>query len=285
MLNTQYGNYVKFIRGSENAWLNMSASEKNDDTLYFITSADGLTGKLYLGTKLISNGALSSATSLSELNDVVISEGITDQSILIYNNDSKRWEDKSILDVYLEISQVFGGATETEAGTAGLVPAPAIKDRNLYLRGDGVWADPTVSVLEQIEEINTTINTLVGVDTGVSIRAIAEDAATTAVASVIDDAPEAFDTLKEIATWINDHQDVADITGVSERVTDLEELLYGIPADEEAGTPATAGLQSVVSTLQEDLAKLESKHDEEMAVVEADIEDIKKAVKWQDIVE
>lgn len=285
MLNTQYGNYVKFIRGSENAWLNMSASEKNDDTLYFITSADGLTGKLYLGTKLISNGALSSATSLSELNDVVISEGITDQSILIYNHGSKRWEDKSILDVYLEISQVFGGATETEAGTAGLVPAPAIEDRNLYLRGDGVWADPTVSVLEQIEEINTTINTLVGVDTGESIRAIAEDAATTAVASVVDNAPEAFDTLKEIATWINDHQDVADITGVSERVTDLEELLYGIPADEEAGIPATAGLQSVVSTLQEDLAKLESKHDEEMAVVEADIEDIKKAVKWQDIVE
>lgn len=56
----------------------------------------------------------------------------------------------------------------------------------------------------------------------------------TEVARIISDAPEAFDTLKEIATWISSHSDSAssmnqqintnaqDITSVSGRVSALE---------------------------------------------------------------
>ena len=38
---------------------------------------------------------------------------------------------------------VFTGADGTDAGAAGLVPAPAASDNTAFLRGDGTWATPT----------------------------------------------------------------------------------------------------------------------------------------------
>lgn len=38
---------------------------------------------------------------------------------------------------------VMGGASTSEAGTEGLVPAPEAGNHNSYLRGDGTWAVPT----------------------------------------------------------------------------------------------------------------------------------------------
>ena len=35
---------------------------------------------------------------------------------------------------------VFTGATDSEAGIKGMVPAPNIEDKNKYLKGDGTWA-------------------------------------------------------------------------------------------------------------------------------------------------
>jgi hypothetical protein len=37
------------------------------------------------------------------------------------------------------------GATSSDAGTAGLVPAPAANNQNKFLKGDGTWATPSVS--------------------------------------------------------------------------------------------------------------------------------------------
>lgn len=36
----------------------------------------------------------------------------------------------------------FIGATDTEDGSAGLVPAPTAKDKNAFLKGDGTWGTP-----------------------------------------------------------------------------------------------------------------------------------------------
>ena len=41
----------------------------------------------------------------------------------------------------------FGGADGSNAGTAGLVPAPAATDNTKYLKGDGTWAGITVDVV------------------------------------------------------------------------------------------------------------------------------------------
>lgn len=273
MINTQYGNYVKFIRSTEANWKRIEDTQKNSDTLYFVSDTGSASGKLYLGAKLISNGSLTSATSLSQLNDVLIAEGITDQSILVYNASETRWENKSILDIFLSINEVFKGATENSDGIAGLVPAPKVGQQNLFLRGDASWANPVEGVMEIIDGIETQLTTIIGNDINSSIREIASDEAASAVASIVADAPEQFDTLKEIATWIQNNQDVADITNLSQKVTNLEDVIYGKPADEEAGSPEIVGLQTIISTLQVEVAS----HEE-------DIEDIKAALRWQDII-
>lgn len=281
MINTQYGNYVKFIRGTEAVWATIDDSQKNSDTLYFISDTGSASGKLYLGEKLISNGSLSSATSLSQLNDVFIAEGITDQSILVYNSTSGKWENKSLLDVFLAMNEVFKGATEEADGVAGLVPAPTTGQQNLFLRGDATWADPVAGVMTTIQGIQAQLTTIIGEDVNLSMRKIAQAEASSAVATIIANAPEQFDTLKEIADWIQANQDTVDVAGLTTRVTNLEEVIYGVEADEEAGTEAVVGLQTIVSTLQTDLDALEATvvtHTEE-------ITEIKEALRWQDIVE
>lgn len=281
MINTQYGNYVKFIRGTEAVWATIDDSQKNSDTLYFISDTGSASGKLYLGAKLISNGSLSSATSLSQLNDVFIAEGITDQSILVYNSTSGKWENKSLLDVFLAMNEVFKGATEEADGVAGLVPAPAAGQQNLFLRGDATWADPVAGVMTTIQGIQAQLTTIIGEDVDLSMREIAQAEASSAVATIIANAPEQFDTLKEIADWIQANQDTVDVAGLTTRVTNLEEVIYGVEADEEAGAEAVVGLQTIVSTLQTDLDALEvtvATHTEE-------ITEIKEALRWQDMVE
>jgi hypothetical protein len=39
----------------------------------------------------------------------------------------------------------FAGATSSAAGSIGYIPAPAVGQQNSYLRGDGLWAKPTLS--------------------------------------------------------------------------------------------------------------------------------------------
>lgn len=281
MINTQYGNYVKFIRGTEAVWATIDDSQKNSDTLYFISDTGSASGKLYLGAKLISNGSLSSATSLSQLNDVFIAEGITDQSILVYNSTSGKWENKSLLDVFLAMNEVFKGATEEADGVAGLVPAPTTGQQNLFLRGDATWADPVAGVMTTIQGIQAQLTTIIGEDVDLSMREIAQAEASSAVATIIANAPEQFDTLKEIADWIQANQDTVDVAGLATRVTNLEEVIYGVEADEEAETEAVVGLQTIVSTLQTDLDALEAT----VATHTEEITEIKEALRWQDMVE
>ena len=281
MINTQYGNYVKFIRGTETSWKNIPDAQKSSDTLYFISNTGSTAGKLYLGAKLISNGALSSATSLNQLNDVLIKEGITDQSILVYNIETETWESKSILEVLQVINEVFKGADAENDGIAGLVPAPKAGQQDWFLRGDGIWANPLTEVSNTMGQIQAQLTTILGEDTDKSMREVAQAEASVAIATIIANAPEQFDTLKEIADWIKTNQDTVDVVGLTTRITSLEEVIYGVEADEETGAEAVVGLQAIVSTLQTDLDALEAT----VATHTKEITEIKEVLKWQDIIE
>ena len=57
-------NYVKFIRGTPTAFAKIS--QKNNDTLYFISETNSKKGSLYLGEKLIS-GNIESLEDLSNI--------------------------------------------------------------------------------------------------------------------------------------------------------------------------------------------------------------------------
>ena len=120
--------YVKFFRGTPLAFEKLVS--KNDDTLYFISVEGENTGKLYLGNKLISDNI----NSIADLEDIVLSE-LSEGHILSYDGEQEKWVNKSVLDAI----GLFGGATETEQGTNGLVPAPGAGMQDAFLRGDGQW--------------------------------------------------------------------------------------------------------------------------------------------------
>ncbi len=78
------------------------------------------------------------------------------------------------------------------------------------------YTDGVVNGLSEVYASKATVETLVGTDTDKSVRTIAAEE----VALVVDNAPEAFDTLREIAEWIADGSGVT----ASEIVTSIETL-------------------------------------------------------------
>ena len=94
-------NYVKFRRGTPDEF---KAITPDSDTLYFIENSSLNTFELYLGSKKITDGVENSGTaspvalSLDDLTDVVI-KNVGDGHVLVYDDISKEWENKSIADV------------------------------------------------------------------------------------------------------------------------------------------------------------------------------------------
>ncbi len=149
------------------AWNKLSNDQKNSDTLYFITNADDDEGLLYLGNKLIAGGTTEiPVMGLDDLTDVTINElSLGETSFLVYDFKTSQWVNKNPSEI------VFGGATSESMGKAGLVPAPARGQENLFLRGDGTWAAATCgaalfeTVLAEGETHEAAIARVVGTTT------------------------------------------------------------------------------------------------------------------------
>ena len=149
--------YVKFLRGTPTAYNNLSTKDAN--TLYFVAETNATSGLLYLGTKLISSdtgGGSGGATSLSQLTDVFFNGELKNKSFLMYENGA--WTNKTALDIVTMILPSFVGATSTNDGIAGLVPAPKAGDQGKFLSGDGTWVAIQGSIPQ---ETLTTIDNLV----------------------------------------------------------------------------------------------------------------------------
>lgn len=274
---TTPGNYVKFLRGTPTAWAKIPESDKDKDTLYFISESDGSIGQLYLGSKLII-GELSNIETIGDLQDVLLSEKITGNSILVYDKAQEKWVNKPMVDVLDAIITIMKGATDSLNGTAGLVPAPKKGDNKLFLRGDASWANPT-------EAVELTLQTIIGDDVGKSMRDISKEE----VLKVVDNAPEAFDTLKEIADWITTNTSAEDIIKLNSRVTNLEQTVGNAEAglvkdvadlkisstkveNTLYGDGAKSGLVTTVSNLENDLSNVRNQ-----------IKLVDDRLKWQDI--
>lgn len=137
-------NYVKFMRGTPRAYdaLLNGPQRPSPDTLYFIYEEDASNAVLYLGERLIAGGEADiSNITLDSLKDIAINPDLENKSILVYNKTEKKWVDSTVQDAI----SVFIGAQPGTAGVAGLVPAPALGQTDLYLRSDGTWAPIEVS--------------------------------------------------------------------------------------------------------------------------------------------
>lgn len=51
----------------------------------------------------------------------------------------------------------MGGATESAAGTTGLVPAPQAGDDDTFLKGDGTWGSPEVLTSGEIDAVYSEV--------------------------------------------------------------------------------------------------------------------------------
>lgn len=120
--------YVKFIRGTPTAFEKLSP--KSTDTLYFISETGSSTGKLYLGSKLISGGE----ASISELGQIIINT-VKGNDVLVYDAEKGAWVNKAVTDVVSEMV----GASDSMDGRAGLVPRPISGDQDKVLTGAGRW--------------------------------------------------------------------------------------------------------------------------------------------------
>lgn len=211
-------NYVKFIKGSLSAFNKLT--HKDSSTLYFITDKESGELRLYLGETLISsNDVKPEQLSLNELLDVTLGEAISEGSILTFNGTD--WINTSLdtFKTWLDIPtmpEIMKPATAEEDGASGLVPAPTAGTQNNFLRADGSWTD---------------ITSIVSAEVG----------------KVIDGAPAAFDTLKEIADWISD--DDTGTTALVTRVGTLENLVQGHGVEIPKLQTAVQELQETVNDL------------------------------------
>jgi hypothetical protein len=260
------GQYVAFAKVTTAIWKNMQSSDKLKNTLYFVVDGDtDDVGQLYLGETLIADGSGVSQAQLSDLSDVQL-KAISSGDTLVYNLETQVWENVNLSQQIQDQIKVFTGATETTDGAVGLVPQPAKSvDVNHYLRGDGTWADPTNGV--DLSSLKSQVSTLIGDDTDKSVHEIV----TEAIATVVDGADEQFDTLKEIADWILDHPDVADIkemqTTVSTLSTDVSNLKT-VVGDSTSGLVANVtSLGNTVGNLESEIADLQAQDTKIIATV------------------
>ena len=135
--------YVKFLRGTTEAY---EKCQKNSDTLYFITEQDQSNGKLYLGEKLLTGTTDLKEFSIGALKDVLLSENVANDSLLVYDSVEKAWVNKAIDEQF----PLFGVVNTT---IPGLVPGAPEGQSHLFLRSDGTWA--------AIENSNVDIDILV----------------------------------------------------------------------------------------------------------------------------
>ena len=256
--------YVAFVKATETLWNKMEPSQRLDNVLYFVVDGpDDSIGKLYLGNTLIADGNGITDVRVDNLLDVDI-DAINGGDVLMYNMSTSKWENVSLASQIGNLIKVFSPASESSNGTVGLVPAPQAGQQDLYLKGDGSWANPTEAVALKVETLKTSVDKLIGTDKGVSVRVIATDVASkeasAAVAKLVANAPEKFNTLKEIADWIQEHPSTETFTALSNKVTSLNDLVNGNTEKGITGLVSQVStLNSTVSTLNEDVTALKGK--------------------------
>lgn len=212
--------YVKFQRGSQVAYDSLKI--KDEDTLYFITSAEDNSGKLYLGTRLISSG-LNAAGKLSELADIVINNLNTDD-VLIYNGT--RWVNtqltnnetliSSLVDRILTKENVVRYVPVFNGTENGLVPVNPNGIEGKVLTDNGAWMSiPVGTIMTGATETEDGISGLVPMPTKGSVdRFLAADGIWKKVVGTLSE-----ETISQVNTFLETSTDLTN------RVSALENTL------------------------------------------------------------
>lgn len=213
-------NYVKFLRGTPAAFANLA--QKDSDTIYFIYEENNTYGNLYIGERLVASGVQSGevGATLGSLSDVDVSV-VSNGQVLGYDSLNKIWKPMSLPEA-VRVS-VMVGASETEAGQAGYVPAPQAGDHTKFLRGDGTWVDISSLGGLTYKKVNSTDEIdLNAADAGKFIYLVPRSDGTFKEYVVIDN------TLEELGNTevsLDGYVTTEQLTNISTRVSSVEDQL------------------------------------------------------------
>ena len=166
-------NYVKFQRGSEQAYNNLAV--KNQDTLYFVyNGSDSTTAKLYLGNKLLSGiGEGTAVTSLSALEDVLITGTPPAGSFLVYTDGKQVNKSVSAVASMIAAEQSLGIKINTNqfkfdvtTGNLELVGFSDAASGAIAFKGtDGTlsWGTPKIisDISDNLNNLNTNLESII----------------------------------------------------------------------------------------------------------------------------
>ena len=120
-----------------------------------------------------------------------------------------------------------------EAGTAKSLADAAEKNAKDY--ADGKFQEKgNYEVAGTAEGFNTAMNERVAKLEAIDHEKLAADASSAAVATILDGAPEKFDTLKEVADWISSNESASSAADLVTRVAALEEIDHDAYVDADA---------------------------------------------------
>ncbi len=183
----------------------------------------------------------------------------------MFNSTTHKWEPTSLFNALQAITEslsVMEGSSGVAAGARGLVPDQPAGTQNWFLSGSGNWVDPTPVIQGVVGDLASVWfgsdwdSNNNAISSGQTVRDIAADE----VAKIVADAPGTFDTLKEIADWIENQPTVQDIANLTGRVTTLETSVFtDVPANPVTGEAARPSLITQVSTLNTNYTSLENR--------------------------
>lgn len=126
------------------------------------------------------------------------------------------------------LAAVINAKAEQSALTEEINRAKAAEEANAAAAAAA--QDAAEAAQADVDEVSGKVTTLIGADTGKSVRTIANEEL--AAQLIGENASEALDTLEEIAKWIQDHP--GDAAAMNAAITALQNKLSGI--DEGEGT-------------------------------------------------
>ena len=143
-------NYVKFQRGSQEAYDALkSAGKLDENTLYFIYNSDNSrVGALYMGNRIISGGDITIASaSLDDLADVIVT-GAGTNSFLV-KGDNGNWIAKSLEDVVALIQEKLDDVP-TQVFQATLEDVESDQDAINRVVGDSLLTAGDIAIVKSL---------------------------------------------------------------------------------------------------------------------------------------
>ena len=283
-------NYVKFQRGSEQAYNNLAV--KNQDTLYFVyNGSDSTTAKLYLGNKLLSGiGEGTGVTSLSALEDVLITGTPPAGSFLVYTDG--KWVNKSVSAVASMIAaeQSLGIKINTNqfkfdvaTGNLELVGFSDAASGAIAFKGtDGTlsWGTPKIisDISDNLNNLNTNLESIIN-------EKIA--AMNHLVYKKVDNLDDAIDNNtiylvpNENAIAQNSYSEYLVVDGVPELLGNVN--TGEINLDGYATVESLTKLETKFNSVVGDITQLNNYNAESPQTIIDELNAINERLKWEDI--